>query len=40
MKLAYTVCTPDTSGKYLAYRGDLKEMFASLKEIGSGYLKP
>ena len=34
MKLAYTVCTPDTSGKYLAYRGDLKEMFASLKEIG------
>ena len=34
MKLAYTVCTPDTSGKYLAYRGELKEMFTSLKEIG------
>lgn len=34
MKLAYTVCTPDTKGKYLAYRGELKEMFASLKGIG------
>ncbi len=34
MKLAYTICTPDTSGKYLAYRGELKRMFASLKEIG------
>ena len=34
MKLAYTICTPDTNGKYLAYRGELKEMFASLKEIG------
>ncbi|KUO62538.1 MAG: xylose isomerase [Gracilibacter sp. BRH_c7a] len=34
MKLSYTVCTPDTSGKYLAYRGELKEMFASLKDIG------
>lgn len=34
MKLAYTVCTPDTKGKYLAYWGELKEMLASLKEIG------
>ena len=34
MKLAYCVCTPDTKGKYLAYRGELREMFASLKEIG------
>lgn len=34
MKLAYTVCTPDTSGNYPAYRGELKEMFSSLKEIG------
>ncbi|MCB8815148.1 sugar phosphate isomerase/epimerase family protein [Desulfosporosinus shakirovi] len=34
MKLAYTICTPDTKGKYLAYRGELKEMFASLKGIG------
>jgi sugar phosphate isomerase/epimerase len=34
MKLAYTICTPDTNGKYLAYRGELKEMFTSLKEVG------
>ena len=34
MKIAYCVCTPDTKGRYLAYRGELKEMFTSLKEIG------
>jgi len=34
MKLAYTICTPDTRGKYLAYSGELQEMFASLKVIG------
>ncbi|HHV64966.1 MAG TPA: sugar phosphate isomerase/epimerase [Peptococcaceae bacterium] len=34
MKLAYTVCTPETKGKYLAYRGEIAEVFSSLKEIG------
>lgn len=34
MKLAYTVGTPDTHGKMLAYRGDFTEICAILKDIG------
>lgn len=34
MKLAYTICTPETQGNYLAYRGGLQEMLSSLREIG------
>ncbi len=34
MKLAYTVSTPDTNGKYLAYRGETKVVFSVLKDIG------
>lgn len=34
MKLAYTVGTPDTRGKMLAYCGDFTEICVSLKDIG------
>ena len=34
MKLAYTVGTPDTRGKLLAYRGNNEEIFAKLRQIG------
>ncbi|AGA68317.1 sugar phosphate isomerase/epimerase [Desulfitobacterium dichloroeliminans LMG P-21439] len=34
MKLAYTISGPDTQAKYLAYRGELEDMLASLHEIG------
>ena len=34
MKLAYTVCTPEIKGKYLAYQGEVEDMLISLKNIG------
>ncbi|EGO64811.1 sugar phosphate isomerase/epimerase family protein [Acetonema longum] len=34
MKLAYTVATPDTRKKALAYSGDFSEICAKLKDIG------
>ncbi len=34
MKLAYTVCGPETKADYLAYKGPLADMCASLHEIG------
>ncbi|MEL1135579.1 sugar phosphate isomerase/epimerase [Desulfitobacterium sp. THU1] len=34
MKLAYTISGPDTKAKYLAYGGALKDILASLHEIG------
>lgn len=40
MKLAYTICTPDTSGKYLAYRDDLEKVLFALSEIGYQGVEP
>ncbi len=40
MKLAYTICSPETSGKFLAYRDDLERMFFSLREIGYQGIEP
>lgn len=34
MKLAYTIGTPDTNGKMLAYCGKSEDVLASLREIG------
>jgi len=34
MKLAYTLCTPDTRTKMPAFRGDYQAGFAALREIG------
>lgn len=34
MKLAYTICGPETKANYLAYRGPMKDMLAGLQEIG------
>lgn len=34
MKLAYTVCTPDTRARMPAFRGDYRAGFAALQEIG------
>lgn len=40
MKLAYTICTPDASGKYLAYSDSIEKMFSSLREIGYQGVEP
>jgi sugar phosphate isomerase/epimerase len=40
MKLASTICTPDTNAKYLAYRDDLEQMFNSLRDIGYQGVEP
>lgn len=40
MKLAYTICSSETSGKFLAYRDDLEKMFFSLREIGYQGIEP